>query len=425
MPTAALRRRGDTPGADGHIVQSPTSLRNAAARLPARRPRAFKPTLLLALALGLLSLPTLTGLPLAPLSGCARWIALAAALELLSLLGFAVVFKLVFCARLSWRRGFGAAARGLGASTVLPAGGLVGPAVGAYSPGSGAPPLARVARSAVAFVLLTNAPSVAMLGAVGLAIRAGILAGPRDAALTLIPGALALVVLAAGLLVGGRRGARTATRCRSPRRLVRALVATLSSLRDGLSEARALVLGGDWKLLGALAYYAFDNAVLWAAFHAYGRTPPLAVIAMGYLVGSLGAALPIPAGIGALEGGLIGALVLYGAPAAPAAGAVLLYRGVSLLIAVPLGTLAWAPNPLAKLRHLRGRSRSPAPGHDRGNAGDGRSSRDEAPSTSPAADVRRGLSRAVRRASACAGPRPRGAPQSIAGNLATANGTAT
>src|SRR6202043_830158 len=68
-----------------------------------------------------------------------------------------------------------------------------------------------------------------------------------------------------------------------------------------------LVLGGNWKLVGAVAYYAFDNAVLWAAFHAYGRTPALGVLVMGYLVGSLGAALPIPAGIGAVEGGLLGA----------------------------------------------------------------------------------------------------------------------
>jgi hypothetical protein len=54
---------------------------------------------------------------------------------------------------------------------------------------------------------------------------------------------------------------------------------------------------------------------------------------MGYLVGSLGSALPLPAGLG-LAGGLIGALVLYGAPAAPAAAAVLLYRGIT--ISLPL-----------------------------------------------------------------------------------------
>jgi uncharacterized membrane protein YbhN (UPF0104 family) len=305
--------------------------------------------LLAAFALGLLSLPTIAGLPLAPLSGCGRWIALATALELISLLGFVVVFKLVFCAHLDWRRGLLAALRGLGASTALPAGGLIGPAIGAYSRRSAGVSRARLARSAVAFVALTNAPSVAVLGAVGLAMGVGLLSGPHDAALTLLPAGLAVAVLAVGSVLRVPTGVGAAKRPRRPRALLRAVVVTLSPLRDGVSEARALVLDGDWKLLGALAYYAFDNAVLWAAFHAYGRAPAVGVLAMGYLVGSLGAALPIPAGIGAAEGGLIGALVLYGAPVAAATAAVLLYRGVSLLIAVPLGTLAWAPRPLAKL----------------------------------------------------------------------------
>src|SRR5579871_4895019 len=70
---------------------------------------------------------------------------------------------------------------------------------------------------------------------------------------------------------------------------------------------------------------------------------------MGYLVGSLAAAAPIPAGLGAVEGGLIGALILYGAPAAPAAGAVLLYRGISLGLAMSMSAGAWS------------RRRSPSP----------------------------------------------------------------
>jgi hypothetical protein len=37
-------------------------------------------------------------------------------------------------------------------------------------------------------------------------------------------------------------------------------------LELGVIEARALVSGRSWKLLGAVAYYAFDNAVLWATF---------------------------------------------------------------------------------------------------------------------------------------------------------------
>jgi uncharacterized membrane protein YbhN (UPF0104 family) len=326
------------------------SEKRAPSRLRLARPARVKaPMLLVAFALALVSLPTIAGLPLAPLSGCGRWIALAAGLELTSLLGFVVVYKLVFCARLSWRRALHKALRGLGASTALPAGGLVGPAIGAYSRRSPGASPARIARSAVAFVALTNAPSVAVLGAVGLAMGAGLLSGPHEAALTLLPGGLAVAVLAAGSLVRLPPGSATAGQSASPRRLVRAVVVTLNSLRGGVSQARALVRGGDWKLVGALAYYAFDNAVLWAAFHAYGRTPALGVLAMGYLVGSLGATLPIPGGIGAVEGGLIGALVLYGAPAAAATAAVLLYRGVSLLLAVPLGTLAWAAPPPVKL----------------------------------------------------------------------------
>jgi uncharacterized membrane protein YbhN (UPF0104 family) len=74
-------------------------------------------------------------------------------------------------------------------------------------------------------------------------------------------------------------------------------------LREGAAEAARLLADGNWRRLGApLAYYAFDNAVLWAAFHAYGTAPPLGVIVMGYLVGSVTAAAPIPAGLGAAEG---------------------------------------------------------------------------------------------------------------------------
>lgn len=63
-----------------------------------------------------------------------------------------------------------------------------------------------------------------------------------------------------------------------------------------------LLVAENWKLAGALAYYAFDNAVLWAAFHAYGGTPALEVVVMGYLVGSLGSTLPLPGGLGVAGG---------------------------------------------------------------------------------------------------------------------------
>ena len=54
---------------------------------------------------------------------------------------------------------------------------------------------------------------------------------------------------------------------------------------------------------------------------------------MGYLVGSLAGALPLPAGLGAVDGGLIGALALYGAPAAPGSSS-----STSVPRHLPLGT---------------------------------------------------------------------------------------
>jgi uncharacterized protein (TIRG00374 family) len=90
-----------------------------------------------------------------------------------------------------------------------------------------------------------------------------------------------------------------------------------------------------------VAYYAFDNAVLWAAFHAFGPAPQVGIVVMGYLVGSLAGALPLPAGLGAVDGGLIGALLLYGAPPAPTVAAVLLYRGISLSVSIALGMIGW------------------------------------------------------------------------------------
>ena len=65
-------------------------------------------------------------------------------------------------------------------------------------------------------------------------------------------------------------------------------------------------------IIGAVGYWAWDNAVLWAAFHAFGHSPPLTVILMGYLIGQLGGLLPLPGGLGGIDGGLIGTLIVYG-----------------------------------------------------------------------------------------------------------------
>ncbi len=99
----------------------------------------------------------------------------------------------------------------------------------------------------------------------------------------------------------------------------------------------------DWRVIvGSLGYWAFDNAVLWACFRAFGESPPITLVLMGYLVGQLGGLLPIPGGIGGIEGGLIGALIVYGLPAAATAAAVFAYRVILFWLPLLVGAVAFA-----------------------------------------------------------------------------------
>ena len=125
-----------------------------------------------------LVVPTVAAVPARVVEGCAKWIVTGAGLELLSALGFVVFFKLVFAAPISWRRTIPAALRALGASTVVPGGPLIGGAAGAWSTSTEKPSLARLARSAIIFVILINAPEAIVLGALGTLLWLGLPSGP-------------------------------------------------------------------------------------------------------------------------------------------------------------------------------------------------------------------------------------------------------
>ena len=349
-PTRSGRKAGGGPRRPRRAARL---ARPAAHRLPRWAARLARPAghrlprwaalLAVVLAVGFLGVPALAGVPARLVEGCGDWIATAAVLELLSAVGFVVFFKLVFAARVSWRRGAPAGLRALGASTILPGGGLIGPGVGAWSASAEKPSLAQLARATVAFTVLASAPAAVTLATLGTLLWLGAPGGPHAAALTVLPASIAALVIA-GVWVTGRASRR---RRSVPRRggVLGALANGGGAFGGGVADAQSLLGARDWKLLGSVAYFAFDGAALWAAFHAYGHTPPIAVIGMGYLVGSLAGALPLPAGLGAVDGGLIGALALYGAPLAPAAAAVLLYRGISLLLPLALGAAGWVWSP--------------------------------------------------------------------------------
>jgi uncharacterized protein (TIRG00374 family) len=81
--------------------------------------------------------------------------------------------------------------------------------------------------------------------------------------------------------------------------------------------------------------------VLWACFHAFGDAPPQAVIVMSYFIGMLGNTLPLPGGIGGVDGGMIGAFTAFGVPVELAVVAVLAYRGIAFWLPTIPGAIAY------------------------------------------------------------------------------------
>ena len=73
-------------------------------------------------------------------------------------------------------------------------------------------------------------------------------------------------------------------------------------------------------------------AVLLCMLRGLGYDANCGTLILGYLIGYLATAIPIPAGIGVLEGGLVGTLVLYGAPPAQTAATVLIYHAIAFWI---------------------------------------------------------------------------------------------
>ena len=112
------------------------------------------------------------------------------------------------------------------------------------------------------------------------------------------------------------------------------------------------------RLLGAPAWWAFDAAVLWAAFHALGEPPALPILAFAYFAGQVGNTIPVP---GAASGGMVGTLLAFGVAPDLALSAVLTYRVVAIWIPAPLGLAALGALKARVGRWDRDEADSPAP----------------------------------------------------------------
>lgn len=108
--------------------------------------------------------------------------------------------------------------------------------------------------------------------------------------------------------------------------------AWISDLVEGIRHAEYALRRPKLRLAGAIGYLLFDIAVLWATFAALGISPPLAPLTLGYIIGYLANLIPVPGGVGVLDGGLVGALVIYGISPIGATAAVLVYHAIAFWI---------------------------------------------------------------------------------------------
>jgi uncharacterized membrane protein YbhN (UPF0104 family) len=280
----------------------------------------------------------------------AGWVAGAVGLEILSLGGYVVLFGLVFgplAGRLTARLGLAE----LAVNSVVSAGGVGGIALGAWVLRAKGVTLGLIARRSVVMFLLTSAVNFAAVVAIGIPMYFGLLPGSRNALLTLLPAAAAVATIA--FVIGAARWAR---RAGARGRLGRGRAAV--ALAEGVEESLAVIRRGDPRLLGSLAYWLFDNLALYACLAAFAHTPSVWVVGMAYLVGMLANSIPVPAGLIAVEGGLVGMLVLFGVrPATKVLAAVVIYRAISLWVPAVIGSLAF----LSLRREITRPTAEPAP----------------------------------------------------------------
>lgn len=275
----------------------------------------------------------------------APWLVAATAFELLSTLSYVVIFRAVFCARMAWRLSYQIGMAEQAANALLPAGGAGGLALGAWALRRGGMSAEHIARRTVAFFFLTSLANFATLILFAAGFAVGILGDDTRPWVTYGFGIAASlgIALAAALPALHRR--RTANRRPLPSdagRLHRWLHEGFDALGDGASDSLWLLRRRPvGVLVGSFGYMAFDIAALGAGFAAFGRAPSFGVLVVAYLIGQLGGLLPLPGGIGGIEGGLIGTFALYHVSVAATAAAVLVYRALQIWLPAVLGSVAF------------------------------------------------------------------------------------
>jgi uncharacterized protein (TIRG00374 family) len=282
--------------------------------------------------------------------GDAWWIGVAAAAEILSIVSYVAIFQGVHVppgSPIRFRESYLITMAGLAATRLFAAGGAGGVAVTAWALRRSGMPRREVATRMIAFLVLMYGVYVFAMTVCGIGLYVGLFEGPHPFAITIGPaivGGVALLLLLSIAVVPDdlerRLGWAAAGESRRAR-VVRRLATVPASASGGIHFAWQKLRHPEWAILGTVGWWGFNVAVLYASFRAFGPAPPVAVLVQAYFVGLLANLLPLPGGIGGVDGGMIGALVAFGQPVGLAVPAVLVYRLFAFWLPTIPGAIAY------------------------------------------------------------------------------------
>jgi uncharacterized protein (TIRG00374 family) len=107
-----------------------------------------------------------------------------------------------------------------------------------------------------------------------------------------------------------------------------------------------------WSIVFASANWLLDATALWVLFAAFGHVLGLGAILTVYGLGSILAMLPLtPGGLGIVEGVMVPAFVVFGAPAAVAVLGVIGWRLLEYWMPIPMSLIAYISLKLGPLRN--------------------------------------------------------------------------
>ena len=284
--------------------------------------------------------------------GSPRWIGLAFVLTFGMFGGYVAMFRGVFGReagdRIGWNESYLITMAGLAASRIFAAGGAGGLVLQAWALRQAGLAKRVVADKTISFLVLTYFPYAAAVIICGLGLRTGLFPGEAPFTMTVVPAVIAVILMGIASLILlvptdlQRRLDGFAQRTGMLGRIAQKLATHPRGDAPPACTTRSPTSAPGTPRCSARSSSGRSRSPSCGPrSSAFGDAPPLAVLIQAFFVGMLGNLLPIPGGVGGVEGGMIGAFAAFGVDAGLAVVAVLVFRAFTFWLPLLPGVIAF------------------------------------------------------------------------------------